>query len=182
MIEDAGRLMARNGARTFGAWPELEHADETFRTLRAWHFQARYGALLREHPDAFKQSLADNIRAGESLTGADVARAYERRTELAQRMRTLLHRLRRAGDAGLPGAAVPGRPGVPARDQRQAAGRPTSTGCDRPTSSPSPAARRSPSRPAPRPTGFRWACRSSPRTAPTGGCSRIAAAFEAARG
>ncbi|HWM73058.1 MAG TPA: amidase [Nocardioides sp.] len=88
VTEDAGRLMARNGARTFGAWPELEHADETFRTLRAWHFQARYGALLREHPEAFKESLADNIRAGESLTGADVAEAYERRTELAQRMRS----------------------------------------------------------------------------------------------
>ncbi len=88
VIEEAGRLMARNGARTFGAWPELEHADETFRTLRAWNFQARFGALLREHPEAFKQSLADNIRAGESLTGVDVAEAYERRTELAQRMRT----------------------------------------------------------------------------------------------
>jgi amidase len=88
VIEEAGRLMARNGARTFGAWPVLEHADETFRTLRAWHFQARFGALLREHPDAFRKSLADNIRAGESLTGADVAEAYERRTELAHTMRT----------------------------------------------------------------------------------------------
>ncbi len=88
VIEDAGRLFARNGARIFGAWPDLEDADETFRTLRAWHFQARYGELLREHPDAFKQSLADNIRAGEPLTGADVARAYERRSELAQRMRS----------------------------------------------------------------------------------------------
>ena len=87
VIEDAGRLIARNGARTFAAWPELEHADETFRTLRAWHFQARFGRLLAEHPDAFKQSLADNIRAGESLTGADVAEAYERRTTLADRMR-----------------------------------------------------------------------------------------------
>jgi amidase len=88
VVEDAGRLMARNGARTFAAWPVLAHADETFRTLRAWHFQARFGALLREHPDAFKKSLADNIRAGESLTGADVALAYQRRTELAHRMRT----------------------------------------------------------------------------------------------
>ena len=87
VIEDAGRLMARNGARTFGAWPELEHADETFRTLRAWHFQARFGRLLAANPGAFKQSLADNIRAGESLTGADVAEAYERRTILADRMR-----------------------------------------------------------------------------------------------
>ncbi len=43
--------------------------------------------LLAEHPDAFKPSLADNIRAGESLTGADVARAYTQRTALAERMR-----------------------------------------------------------------------------------------------
>jgi amidase len=42
--------------------------------------------LLAAHPGDFKQSLADNIRAGEGLTGADVARAYRQRTALAQRM------------------------------------------------------------------------------------------------
>ena len=70
------------------AHPVLTEADDTFRTLRAWHFQARFGALLAEHPDAFKQSLADNIRAGEGLSGADVARAYAQRTALSERMRT----------------------------------------------------------------------------------------------
>ncbi len=69
------------------AHPDLHEADDTFRTLRAWHFQAMFGDLLAEHPDAFKQSLADNIRAGEHLTGADVARAYRQRTVLADRMR-----------------------------------------------------------------------------------------------
>lgn len=69
------------------AHPDLSLADDTFRTLRAWHFQARFGTLLAEHPDAFKQSLADNIRAGESLTGADVARAYQQRTALSETMR-----------------------------------------------------------------------------------------------
>lgn len=69
------------------AHPVLTEADDTFRTLRAWHFQARFGRLLAEHPDAFKQSLADNIRAGEGLTGADVARAYAQRTALSERMR-----------------------------------------------------------------------------------------------
>jgi amidase len=69
------------------AHPDLAEADDTFRTLRAWHFQARFGELLAAHPDAFKQSLADNIRAGETLTGADVARAYAQRTTLAERMR-----------------------------------------------------------------------------------------------
>lgn len=69
------------------AHPVLTEADDTFRTLRAWHFQAKLGPLLAEHPEAFKQSLADNIRAGESLTGADVARAYAQRTALSERVR-----------------------------------------------------------------------------------------------
>ena len=67
--------------------PDLALADDTFRTLRAWHLQAKLGPLLREHPESFKQSLADNIRLGESLTGADVARAYTQRTALSERMR-----------------------------------------------------------------------------------------------
>ena len=65
----------------------LAEADDTFRTLRAWLFQAGSAQLLAEHPDDFKQSLADNIRAGEHLTGADVARAYAGRTALSERMR-----------------------------------------------------------------------------------------------
>ena len=65
----------------------MPDADDTFRTLRAWLFQAGFGSLLAEHPDEFKQSLADNIRAGEHLTGADVARAYAQRTALSDRMR-----------------------------------------------------------------------------------------------
>ncbi|MCD4525414.1 amidase [Nocardioides sp. cx-173] len=87
VVEDAGRLLASSGARVFGDHPDLGEADETFRTLRAWHFQARFGELLARHPGSFKQSLADNIRAGESLTGADVATAYARRTALGERMR-----------------------------------------------------------------------------------------------
>ncbi|WP_243058048.1 amidase [Nocardioides sp. SR21] len=73
--------------RVTDAHPVLTEADDTFRTLRAWHFQAKFGSLLAANPDAFKASLADNIRAGESLTGADVARAYHQRTVLAERMR-----------------------------------------------------------------------------------------------
>ena len=89
VTEAAGRRMARAGARVFSAWPDLSLADDTFRTLRAWHFQARYGALLARHPDAIKESLADNIRAGEPLTGSDIARAYAQRTALGETMRRL---------------------------------------------------------------------------------------------
>ena len=80
VLEDAG-------ARVLGAAPDLREAEDTFRTLRAWHFQASYGELLAAHPDSFKASLADNIRAGAALTGADIARAYRQRSMLAERMR-----------------------------------------------------------------------------------------------
>lgn len=88
VVEAAGSALASAGASVSGAAPDLSLADDTFRTLRAWHFQAKLGRLLAAHPDSFKQSLADNIRAGESLTGADVARAYTQRTALSETMRS----------------------------------------------------------------------------------------------
>ncbi|GAA4076714.1 amidase [Nocardioides kongjuensis] len=87
VVEAAGRALAGAGAAVGSAYPDLSLAEDTFRTLRAWHFQAKLGSLLAEHPDDFKPSLADNIRAGESLTGADVARAYTQRTALSETMR-----------------------------------------------------------------------------------------------
>jgi amidase len=75
------------GAAVTQAHPDLSLADDTFRTLRAWHFQAKLGPLLAEHATSFKPSLEANIRAGESLTGADVARAYAQRTALSETMR-----------------------------------------------------------------------------------------------
>ncbi len=74
------------GALVESAAPDLAEAEETFRTLRAWHFQITYGELLAAHPEAFKSSLADNIRAGQDQRGLDIARAYRQRTALSQRM------------------------------------------------------------------------------------------------
>lgn len=87
VVGAAGDALAGAGAAVSGTAPDLTGADECFRTLRAWHFQARFGMQLAVHPQEFKASLAANIRAGEALTGADVAVAYQRRTTLAQRMR-----------------------------------------------------------------------------------------------
>lgn len=87
VVESSGPVFAAAGASVASAHPELAEADDTFRTLRAWHFQARFGALLEAHPEAFKASLADNIRLGATLSGADVARAYTQRTTLSERMR-----------------------------------------------------------------------------------------------
>ncbi|MGD9960632.1 amidase [Nocardioides sp.] len=87
VVERAADQFARAGAHVAGEFPRLTSAEDTFRTLRAWEFQASRGALLARHPGELKATLADNIRAGESLTGADVARALTQRTALEQRMR-----------------------------------------------------------------------------------------------
>lgn len=87
VVEGSASVFTAGGAAVSAAHPDLAEADDTFRTLRAWHLQAKFGRLLAEHPDSFKQSLADNIRLGETLSGADVARAYTQRTALSERMR-----------------------------------------------------------------------------------------------
>lgn len=87
IVSSTASVFSGAGARVSSAYPELPEAEDTFRTLRAWLFQHGFGELLAEHPDEFKASLADNIRAGAGLTGADVARAYAGRTALADRMR-----------------------------------------------------------------------------------------------
>lgn len=75
------------GAQVTEAYPDLATAEDTFRTLRAWHFWATFGQLLADHPDDFKPSLVDNIRAGAPLSGEDIARAYAQRTALGETMR-----------------------------------------------------------------------------------------------
>jgi amidase len=86
VVESTVPAFTTAGAAVSSSYPELPEAEDTFRTLRAWHFQSELGPLLAAHPGEIKKSLADNIRAGEGLTGADVARAYRQRTALGQRM------------------------------------------------------------------------------------------------
>jgi amidase len=92
VVEGSASVLGSAGAVVRRDHPLLDEAEDCFRTLRAWHFQASFGDLLREHPDGFKQSLADNIRAGEPLTGADLARAYHQRSVLSDRMREFFTR------------------------------------------------------------------------------------------
>src|SRR6476646_5072011 len=87
VVSGSAPVLAAAGAAVEAAHPDLALADDTFRTLRAWHFQAKLGRLLAEHPTSFKPSLEANIRAGETLTGADVARGYSQRTALSETMR-----------------------------------------------------------------------------------------------
>ena len=87
LVRASASTFAGEGAVVSGEHPDLEQADETFRTLRAWHLNAKLGALHAANPGALKRSLADNIELGEPLSGADVSRAYAARTTLSERMR-----------------------------------------------------------------------------------------------
>jgi amidase len=57
------------------AEPDFAPAEISFRVLRAWNSAATYGARLKEHPEAFKDTLKGEIEEGLRLTGADLARA-----------------------------------------------------------------------------------------------------------
>ncbi len=87
VVRESAELLERSGAVVTVDHPDLSQADEVFRTLRAWQFHVSFAELLEQHPDGFKQSLADNVRAGASLTGHDVARAFELRTDVMQTAR-----------------------------------------------------------------------------------------------
>lgn len=57
------------------AEPDFSPAEISFRILRAHTSANTHGARLKEHPEAFKDTLKGEIEEGLRLTGPDVARA-----------------------------------------------------------------------------------------------------------
>ncbi len=57
------------------AQPDFAPAEISFRVLRAWNSATAYGARLKEHADAFKDTLKGEIEEGLRLAGTDLARA-----------------------------------------------------------------------------------------------------------
>ena len=134
VVEASAAVLSQAGAAVSSAWPDL--------SLGRGHLPHPAGLAVPGTPSAScwpstprrsRPSLADNIRAGESLTGADVARAYAQRTALsetdarASSRRTTCWRCRSA-------RCRRSRPTRSSR-RRSTAGRwrPTSTGCARRT-------------------------------------------------
>jgi amidase len=74
------------------AEPDFAPAEIAFRTLRAWNTANSYGERLRQHPDAFKDTLKDEIEQGLRLTGADVARAEMAQVQLWRRFQAFLEK------------------------------------------------------------------------------------------
>ncbi|MBV8549859.1 MAG: amidase [Acidobacteriaceae bacterium] len=74
------------------AEPDFSPAEISFRTIRAWTAAANYGKMLQQHPDAFKDTLKDEIQAGMKLTGQDIARAEEAHTLVWRRFQGFLEK------------------------------------------------------------------------------------------
>jgi len=72
------------------AEPDFGPAEIAFRVLRAWNSANTYGARLRAHPDAFKDTLKGEIEEGLRLTGMDVARAETAHGQLWRRFQAFL--------------------------------------------------------------------------------------------
>jgi amidase len=72
--------------------PDFRDADEIFQTLRAWSFAQSRAEDLRRHRNLIKDTVIWNVEKGLQLSGADIARAEVKRTELYQRVRTFLER------------------------------------------------------------------------------------------
>jgi amidase len=90
MVRAAAATCETHGAVVEEACPDLDGADECFRVLRAWQFEATMGAELDAGADLVRPSLLANMRAGRPLTGPQVGRATVLRTALFHRMREFL--------------------------------------------------------------------------------------------
>jgi amidase len=90
MVRAAAAACETHGARVEEACPDFAGADECFRVLRAWQFEATLGAELEAGASLVRPSLLANMREGRTLTGPQVGRATVLRTELFHRMREFL--------------------------------------------------------------------------------------------
>jgi amidase len=90
MVRAAAAVCETHGARVEEACPDFRGADECFRVLRAWQFEATLGAELEARAELVRPSLLANMRTGRSLSGPDIGRAAVLRTTLFHRMRQFL--------------------------------------------------------------------------------------------
>jgi amidase len=74
------------------AEPDFSLAEISFRVLRAWNSANTYGERLKQHPDAFKDTLKGEIEEGLRLTGTDLAHAETAHGQLWRRFQAFLEK------------------------------------------------------------------------------------------
>ena len=74
------------------AEPDFAPAETAFRILRAWNSAATHGERLRQHPDAFKDTLRGEIEEGLRLTSADLTRGETAHGQMWRRFQAFLEK------------------------------------------------------------------------------------------
>src|SRR5580700_478634 len=74
------------------AEPDFALAEISFRALRAWNSANTYGERLKQHPDAFKDTLKGEIEEGLRLTGTDLAHAETAHGQLWRHFQAFLEK------------------------------------------------------------------------------------------
>jgi len=85
-------VFAELGCQVDDGQPDFNDADEIFQTLRAWSFAQTKGDDFIRHRSLMKDTVIWNIEQGLKLSGADVARAEAKRTQLYHRVREFMGR------------------------------------------------------------------------------------------
>lgn len=86
VCEAALPVLQNCGFKVEAAHPQLDGAMDVFKTLRAVWFAAVGGPLLKKHRHLMKDTVIDNIEAGQKLRAEDVTNTEGRRTRLYLRM------------------------------------------------------------------------------------------------
>lgn len=92
IVERAAATFESLGAVVEHAMPDLDGADDVFRTRRAWQFAAGFGPLVDRHPELVKETIRWNVAQGRALRVADLTRAVVRGEQLYQRVRLFFER------------------------------------------------------------------------------------------
>lgn len=83
-LTSVAEVLAERGAHVSEDCPDLDGADDAFRTLRAASMANDWGALQEESPAQFNSYFSDNIEQGRHVSGVQVMRAYAQVTRLTR--------------------------------------------------------------------------------------------------
>lgn len=90
IVDAQRRVFETLGCVVEPAEPDLSDADEIFKTLRAWSFEASMTEDYQNHRSKLKDTVLWNIEAGQTLTGPQLGRIEQKRTALYQRVREFM--------------------------------------------------------------------------------------------
>ena len=92
VLESQRGVFTDMGCEVEEASPDLSGADEVFQTLRGVSMASSLGPLLDQHPASFKETIVWNVELGRALTGAQVAAAMLKRSQIFDRMRVFMEK------------------------------------------------------------------------------------------